>query len=228
MHLFYALMFFLLFKFALATHFDLSPGATKCFYTELQPESTLSITYSCPLLNSQRRLREVASAKSLGRPSALAQDNQALGLTISMHDPEGVPVYLATVAEEHGEIDAATHELAGEHTLCFSLNVSHSWWGDAPARIAVDYEKADYTRVVTHLSSIEQLHYNADRLLHIVNELKADCSHFARSQKQFLERSKKTECRIFWCAIFQALFVLGLMIFQMKSIYNLIVEKKMV
>ncbi|XP_053486980.1 transmembrane emp24 domain-containing protein 9 [Ictalurus furcatus] len=195
-----------------AMFFDLSQQREKCIIEEI-PEDTLVTGHI---------LLELWDRKEDRSPH--------LGLTITVKDPN-LEVLLMKRFGKYGKFTFTSH-FSGQHFLCMKSNATRfSVFANERLKVHLDVQMVEHTidpSAVKTKDTIESVEF---KIQHLISQMQfiSKQQDFERGREEtFRQMSEGTNGNVLWWAIVQTALLLTVGVWQMRSLKNFFIEKKLV
>ncbi|XP_062856245.1 transmembrane emp24 domain-containing protein 11 [Trichomycterus rosablanca] len=201
-----------LFASVSAMYFDLAEQTEKCIIEEI-PDDTLVTGYF---------LLEHWSNK---------QDNSPhLGLTVTVKDPN-YEVLLMKRFGKYGKFTFTSHT-SGQHFLCMKSNSTRfSVFSRERLKVHLDVQIGEHTidpSAVKAEDTVQTVEYRMRHLIDQMHYISKQQSFQREREETFRQMSEETNGNVLWWAIIQTFILLTVGFWQIRSLKNFFIEKKLV
>ncbi|KAI7802069.1 transmembrane emp24 domain-containing protein 11 [Triplophysa rosa] len=201
-----------LFILAPAMYFDLGEQEEKCVIEEI-PEDTL-----------------VTGILLLEYWDENRASNPHLGLTVSMRDPQHEVILLKRFGR-HGKFTLTSHA-SGQHFLCVQSNSTRfSVFAGERLKVHLDVQMGKHTldpNAAKAKDTMKAMEYNLQHLIDQMWYISRQQDFQREREETFRQMSEETNGNVLWWAIIQTSILLSVGFWQMKSLKDFLIEKKLV
>ncbi|KAM9470470.1 transmembrane emp24 domain-containing protein 11 [Clarias gariepinus] len=195
-----------------AMFFDLSQQREKCIIEEI-PEDTLVTGYI---------LLEHWDKKQERSPH--------LGLTVTIKDPN-LEVLLMKKIGKYGKFTFTSHS-SGQHFVCVKSNTTRfSVFADELLKVHLDVQMVEHTIDPTAVKTKDTIESLEFKMRHLIAQMQfiSKQQDFEREREEtFRQMSEETNGNVLWWAIIQTSLLLTVGFWQIRSLKNFFIEKKLV
>ncbi|XP_056625715.1 transmembrane emp24 domain-containing protein 11 [Triplophysa dalaica] len=200
------------FVLAPAMYFDLGEQEEKCIIEEI-PEDTLVTGFL---------LLEYWDVNRASNPH--------LGLTVSARDPQHEVILLKRFGRQ-GKFTFTSHA-SGQHFLCVRSNSTRfSVFAGERLKVHLDVQMGKHTldpNAAKAKDTIKAMEYNLQHLIDQMWYISRQQDFQREREETFRQMSEETNGNVLWWAIIQTSILLSVGFWQMKSLKDFLIEKKLV
>ncbi|XP_052010649.1 transmembrane emp24 domain-containing protein 11-like [Xyrauchen texanus] len=196
-----------------AMYFDLGEQEEKCIIEEI-PEDTLVTGFFLVEYWDEN--------KKANTPH--------LGLTVSVRDPQHLVILLKRFGR-HGKFTFTSHA-SGQHFLCVKSNsTSFSVFAGDSLKVHLDVQMGEHTSdpsAAKAKDTMKAMEYNLQHLIDKIQYISRQQDFQREREETFRQMSEETNGNFLWWSIIQTSILLSVGFWQMKSLKDFLIKKKLV
>ncbi|XP_051506469.1 transmembrane emp24 domain-containing protein 11-like [Myxocyprinus asiaticus] len=196
-----------------AMYFDLGEQEEKCIIEEI-PEDTLVTGFF--------RVEYWDENKKANTPH--------LGLTVTVRDPQHSVILLKRFGR-YGKFTFTSHA-SGQHFLCMKSNSTRfSVFAGDSLKVHLDVQMGEHTidpSAAKAKDTMKAMEYNLQHLIDQIRYISRQQDFQREREETFRQMSEETNGNVLWWAIIQTSILLSVGFWQMKSLKDFLIEKKLV
>ncbi|TRY98493.1 hypothetical protein DNTS_014631 [Danionella cerebrum] len=198
---------------ASAMYFDLGEQEEKCIIEEIPEDTLVTGVFLLEYWDDSRKGR-----------------TPHLGLTVTVRDPQHSVVLLKRFGS-YGKFTFTSHA-SGQHFLCVQSNSTRfSVFAGDRLRVHLDVQMgehpvdpfADKTK-----DTMKAMEFNLQHLIDQMRHISRQQDFQRNREEKFRQMSEDTNGSVLWWAVIQTTILLSVGFWQMKSLKNFLIEKKLV
>ncbi|XP_072473163.1 transmembrane emp24 domain-containing protein 11-like [Notamacropus eugenii] len=213
-------IFLSLFSFCLsvssAFYFHAAEREEKCIIEDIPSETWVTGTYKVEQWNINHQ-DFLDSAPGLG-----------MFVTVTTYDDE---ILLSKLYGSQGAFTFTSHS-PGEHIICLQSNSTNLFsFGGSKLRIHLDIRVGEHdlaAAIAQAKDKVHQVNYELEHLTEQIEQIIKEQSYQREREENFRMTSEDTNSNVLWWALAQLLILISVGIFQMKSLKDFFIAKKLV
>ncbi|NXU54788.1 TMD11 protein, partial [Turnix velox] len=153
-----------------------------------------------------------------------------LGMFVTVTTPSS-EVLLSKLYGPQGTFSFTSH-ISGEHIICLQSNSTRLIsFGGSKLRIHLDIRVGEHIldeSVVQAKDKVDEVHDRLEHLIEQITHVSKEQSYEREREEKFRKTSEETNSNILWWAIVQTLILISIGIWQIKSLRDFFISKKLV
>ncbi|XP_050194063.1 transmembrane emp24 domain-containing protein 11-like [Myiozetetes cayanensis] len=203
-------------SFSLALYFHIGEREEKCVIEDLPSDTLVFGNYKVQRWDTHKH--------------DFLESAPGLGMYVTVSTPDG-EVLLSKLYGPQGTFSFTSH-LSGEHIICFQSNSTRLLtFAGSKLRFHLDIRVGEHfldESAVQAKEKVDEVNVRLEHLIEQIQHVSKEQDYEREREEKFRKTSEETNSNILWWAIVQTLTLISVGIWQIKSLRDFFIAKKLV
>ncbi|XP_027592423.1 transmembrane emp24 domain-containing protein 11-like [Pipra filicauda] len=203
-------------SFSLALYFHIGEREEKCIIEDLPSDTLVFGNYKVQRWDIHKH--------------HFLESAPGLGMYVTVSTPSG-EVLLSKLYGPQGTFSFTSY-LSGEHVICFQSNSTRLLAiAGSKLRMHLDIRVGEHffdESAVQAKETVDEVHIRLEHLIEQIHHVSKEQDYEREREEKFRKTSEETNSNILWWAILQTLILVSVGIWQIKSLRDFFIAKKLV